>query len=78
LQQLEKGMDLTDLTMILSTIQTNPSEEDFQQAVQLAGTLMMHIDDEQKICLYGLFKQCNEGDAPLECISKSPIDMAKW
>lgn len=71
-------MDLTDLTMILSTIQADPSEDDFQNAVKDAGSIMIKLDDEHKLILYGLYKQCTEGDAPMTPTADTLIEKHKW
>jgi acyl-CoA-binding protein len=71
-------MDLTDLTMILSTIQTDPSEDEFQQAYRDASSLMVKVDDEQKLILYGLYKQSTEGEAPPSPTSDSLVEKHKW
>ncbi len=71
-------MDLSDFAMILSTIQVNPTEDEFQQAVTEASGLMMKVDDEQKLCLYGLYKQSTDGDAPNSPLSDNLIEKHKW
>ncbi len=71
-------MDLSDLAMILSTIQVDPTEDEFQHAVTDASGLMMKVDDEQKLCLYGLYKQSTEGNAPNAPLSDNLIEKHKW
>ena len=71
-------MDVLDLASILNTIDANPSDEEFQNCVDKSVTVAAFLDDDQKLCLYALYKQSTEGDAPCECKSKSPVDLATW
>ena len=36
------------------------------------------LTDENKLQLYGLYKQATEGDAPSKCTSINPVARAKW
>lgn len=36
------------------------------------------LTDQNKLHLYGLYKQATEGDAPLRCVSMNPVARAKW
>ncbi len=73
-------MDVTELAMLLNTLQlTPPSPEEFMKAAGLAKTLMGKLDDEQQMFLYGLFKQSSSGDNNQEKPKdKASIDYYKW
>ena len=49
-------MDVAELGMLLETMNVNPvSPQEFMQAAEVSKKL--RLDDEQRLQLYGLFKQ---------------------
>eukprot|EP01038_Epipyxis_sp_PR26KG_P013897 gene13897-18634_t len=55
-------MDLEELTMMLETLDSSSvSDEEFERASHLAKQIK-HLDNEQKLLLYGLYKQSTIGD----------------
>lgn len=72
-------MDLTELSMILETIEAKEvSQEEFLSAVQKAK-LITTLDNEQQLLLYALFKQSTVGDVNCEKPEKSDmVGTFKW
>jgi diazepam-binding inhibitor (GABA receptor modulator, acyl-CoA-binding protein) len=55
-------MDIAELSMLLESTQASPvSPEEFEEAARKVKS-MTGLDDEQRLQLYGLFKQAVAGD----------------
>mmetsp|Transcript_29321 Transcript_29321/g.31994 ORF Transcript_29321/g.31994 Transcript_29321/m.31994 type:complete len:255 (-) Transcript_29321:118-882(-) len=73
-------MDVTELAMMLNTIQLEPvSPQEFMQAAGTAKALMNNLDQEQQMFLYGLFKQSSVGDNTSEKPNEGNlVEFYKW
>lgn len=72
-------MDVAELSMLLETIQCDDvSPEDFQKAV-ISSNRLKDLDSDQKLILYGLFKQSTVGDVNIPKPELGEIaTAAKW
>lgn len=72
-------MDIAELGMLLDTMQPGaPSQEEFERAAELARQ-QKGLDNDQKLQLYGLYKQSTIGN--VNCARPWSIDFtgaAKW
>lgn len=77
-KNLHQRMDLEELAMLLECVDVNsitPSE--FAAALERAKTCS--FEDDQKLVLYGLFKQATVGDINIEPPAQSDVvNTAKW
>ena len=73
-------MDVTELAMMLNTIQLDPvNPQEFQQAGLIAKSMMNQLDQEQQMFLYGLFKQSTVGNVSGEKPDEGNIvEFYKW
>jgi acyl-CoA-binding protein len=73
-------MDVAELAMMLNTMQLGAVDpKEFQQAAGIAKELMNHLDQEQQLYFYGLFKQSTAGDNNTEKPSKADmVNFYKW
>jgi acyl-CoA-binding protein len=72
-------MDITELSMILESLESkNVTEDEFQFAVGQSKSLK-NIDGEHKLLLYALYKQTTIGDNNIPKPESSDIiETSKW